>query len=289
MLINERIKQARKAMKLSKAELADKIGVSIGDISDWESGRKKPESYEVMSLFRALNINTDEYHQYYGNDPKPAEEIHSPQAHFGNEMPVNKPTETAQRDYSIPSSYGYESFLRKDERILWKGKPAYAFNKMTSIPIIFGIFWLCFSLFWTISAFRMGGAFGIAGLPFCGIGVFICIILPSIQKKQCLATTYYITNQRVIRDIANPKKPSFNEASLESLGNLSYFFRKERRGDVMFGRQITNVTIQYGSRNNQNMAANNMLFDAFYGIDNPDSVYNILSSAVEQCHKEEQK
>lgn len=40
----ERVKQARKILKLSQSLFADFIGVSVKTVQDWEQGRYKPEN-----------------------------------------------------------------------------------------------------------------------------------------------------------------------------------------------------------------------------------------------------
>lgn len=50
-----RLKQARKALKLSQAELATALGLSRKQtVSDWENGRQEPQPYVWLALERLI-------------------------------------------------------------------------------------------------------------------------------------------------------------------------------------------------------------------------------------------
>lgn len=59
MEIGERIKELRKREKISQADLAKKIGVSSGNVGDWERGRAKPGSDALISLMNYFNVTCD--------------------------------------------------------------------------------------------------------------------------------------------------------------------------------------------------------------------------------------
>ena len=44
---------------MSNKELADRLGVSAGNVSDWKSGRSKPSTDVVVKIARLFNVSTD--------------------------------------------------------------------------------------------------------------------------------------------------------------------------------------------------------------------------------------
>ena len=59
MSIGSRIKELRKAEGISQAKLAESIGVSAGNVGEWELGRSKPGADALVSLSRYFNVSTD--------------------------------------------------------------------------------------------------------------------------------------------------------------------------------------------------------------------------------------
>jgi hypothetical protein len=64
--------------------------------------------------------------------------------------------------------------------------------------IPFGIVFIAFALFWTVSASAMGGPFGLFGLPFIAVGAYIVFGQNIVGKK----TYYVITNKKIYRSQA---------------------------------------------------------------------------------------
>ena len=59
MIINERIKELRKAQGLTQVQLAEKCGFTQGAITDWEMGKKQPSAEAIIALCKALDISAD--------------------------------------------------------------------------------------------------------------------------------------------------------------------------------------------------------------------------------------
>ncbi len=59
MDIGDRIKELRKSAKVSQADLAKKIGVSSGNVGDWERGRAKPGADALISLMNFFEVSAD--------------------------------------------------------------------------------------------------------------------------------------------------------------------------------------------------------------------------------------
>ena len=56
--IGARIRRARKLLRMTQQELADKVGVSRTTVDSWENGRSYPKRYDV-ALEEALGISLD--------------------------------------------------------------------------------------------------------------------------------------------------------------------------------------------------------------------------------------
>lgn len=59
MSIHERIRDLRKGKNMSQAELAKEIGVSSGNVGDWERGRAKPGADALISLMNFFKVSAD--------------------------------------------------------------------------------------------------------------------------------------------------------------------------------------------------------------------------------------
>ncbi len=58
-MIYNNIKSAREFRGLSQKYVAHSLGVSAPTVSEWESGRKKPSTENVIALSKLLSISTD--------------------------------------------------------------------------------------------------------------------------------------------------------------------------------------------------------------------------------------
>lgn len=52
----DKIKQARKLHDFSRADLAEKVGVTLGAVSQWENGVTSPRQHHQVALCRALQV-----------------------------------------------------------------------------------------------------------------------------------------------------------------------------------------------------------------------------------------
>ena len=55
----ERLKEARKAKKLTQKELAEKLGITENNIGHYENGRNKPPFEIILKLCKELNVSAD--------------------------------------------------------------------------------------------------------------------------------------------------------------------------------------------------------------------------------------
>lgn len=52
----KKIKEIRENLKMTQQEFAEKIGVALSSVANWESGRSNPSKLAVQSIKELLNI-----------------------------------------------------------------------------------------------------------------------------------------------------------------------------------------------------------------------------------------
>ncbi|MTI82712.1 MAG: helix-turn-helix transcriptional regulator [Firmicutes bacterium] len=67
--ISVRLKQLREYFSLNQKEFAQNIGVSPGNVGDWEKGRSKPTTTALIKISTTFNISTDWILQGVGPGP----------------------------------------------------------------------------------------------------------------------------------------------------------------------------------------------------------------------------
>lgn len=95
--------------------------------------------------------------------------------------------------YNVYETSTMSAYLLNGEMVLWegKGKPGIGAN---IAGLIFPIFWTGFALFWTFGAMSASFVFGLFGVPFILVGVFLFYkMLSGNGEKQ-----FAITNKRLI-------------------------------------------------------------------------------------------
>lgn len=55
----ERLKEARKAKKLTQKELAERLGITENNIGHYENGRNKPPFEIILKLCAELDVSAD--------------------------------------------------------------------------------------------------------------------------------------------------------------------------------------------------------------------------------------
>lgn len=58
-MIGNRIKERRKALKLSGTQIKQQTGISTGNLSDIENGKSLPSAIALIELSKVLNCSTD--------------------------------------------------------------------------------------------------------------------------------------------------------------------------------------------------------------------------------------
>ena len=164
-------------------------------------------------------------------------------------------------------------YLQEGEEVLWTGRP-YKSVPFRSSPVgkFFALFWLGFSLFWTISVVSMGGGFmGIAGMVFVAIGVYLLYSVTVGEKKQYTLTAYAVTTKRAIIVTRGKQGVNCHEYPLAGLDNISLENVIEDTGTIrLVPQQI------YYDRKGRRREANSDITSVFIMIDDVHKVYRIL-------------
>ncbi len=164
-------------------------------------------------------------------------------------------------------------YLQEGEEVLWTGRPYRSVPFRTSPSSkFFVLFWLGFSLFWTVSVVSMGAGFmGIFGMFFVAIGVFLLYNVTVGQKKQYAATVYAVTTKRAIIVTKGRQGMNCHEYPLESLENISLENVIENTGTIrLVPQQI------YYDRKGRSRNATPDIATAFMMIDDVHKVYRML-------------
>ena len=62
--MNNPLKEKRKSMKISREEMAERLGTKLYNINEWESGRNFPKSFFLMDIANAYELTNDELIEY---------------------------------------------------------------------------------------------------------------------------------------------------------------------------------------------------------------------------------
>ena len=185
---------------------------------------------------------------------------------------------------STLSSYAiFRPYLQDGEELLWTGKP------YTSVPfrpdprgLIFSIFWLGFAIFWTVGASAGGGLFGLFGLPFIGIGLFLFYTQFIGIGKQMEKTHYAVTDRRAIILTETRRGVLCTEYSFFNMGNVMLASVRGNVGTILFPSQP--YLNPYASNHGSSARANiqQTMSHGFLMIDNVQMVYRLISERIAQ-------
>ena len=74
--MKNRLKELREALNLKQREVAERLGVSVGNVGDWESGIRSIPATRIYQLCKEYNVRREwlEYGEGKMFEPKPTEE-----------------------------------------------------------------------------------------------------------------------------------------------------------------------------------------------------------------------
>ncbi len=155
-----------------------------------------------------------------------------------------------QEDYSFSHSY-----LIPGEAVLWRGKPGkgHLFTQQDIFMIPFSILWCGFAIFWTVGASTAAGAFGLFGIPFVCVGLYITVGRFFHTAWLRRRTLYVITSKKIIRkrgsrvDMLDMKALPPMHITTWSDGNGTITFGQEtyyRRQSFGYGAQSASFALE---------------------------------------------
>jgi hypothetical protein len=163
-----------------------------------------------------------------------------------------------------------KDYLMPNERLLWAGKPVQGLRLQKSdwFMVPFSLIWCCFSIFWIFGASLGGGYFGLFGIPFVLVGLYLVFgrfFYDSFLRKSAI---YGVSNQRILikEGVLSNELLSLDLKNLPALHLIQF---DNGGGTITFGEDITTG---YGKRAQTQQAPK---FDA---IEEVSSVYQLILS-----------
>jgi len=95
---------------------------------------------------------------------------------------------------------GWEDILDKGEEIVWQGRPdgAVHFRPANIVPMLFGLAFAGFAVFWMVMASSAGGGFWMFGLIHFSVGLSLALSPVFWGPFKRRRTWYTLTNRRAI-------------------------------------------------------------------------------------------
>lgn len=144
----------------------------------------------------------------------------------------------------INVSSEFRPYLNVKERLLWTGQPkrGFIFKNYDLFLVVFGVFWLAFSCFWTFQVSKLAGAPGLFGTPFILVGLYLVFgrfIFDISRRKN---TLYGLTEKRII--IKSGKRSTrLTFLDIDSITYVNYTEKKDQSGTIsMRSPQTINTT-----------------------------------------------
>jgi hypothetical protein len=124
------------------------------------------------------------------------------------------------------------------ERLLWSGKPRQGvfLRPADAYLIPFSLMWGGFAIFWEYSVLSSKGSlfFGVWGIPFVLIGVYLIVGRFFADARQRARTYYGLSNQRVII-VSGLFTEGVKSLQLRTLSDVSLSERSDGTGTITFG------------------------------------------------------
>jgi len=136
----------------------------------------------------------------------------------------------------LPAS-ALEPHLVHDERVIWTGRPdpAKHFSKTDAFAIPFSLLWGGFSIAWEVAAVASGGIFGVFGLPFVAMGLYL-IFGRFIHKARVKRRTLYaVTDKRVLKLVRRRRGDVLDAGFIDAIPAVNRDVGADGSGSVVFG------------------------------------------------------
>lgn len=128
------------------------------------------------------------------------------------------------------------SELAPGEVLRWWGRPRQGLwvRGSDALLIPFSILWCGFAVVWTVVAFSGAPLFGLFGLPFVGVGLYMVFGRFVVDARTRAATVYAVTDRRVLI-LKVGRRRSVTSTALNALGSVELRGGTGGRGTIMFG------------------------------------------------------
>lgn len=177
-----------------------------------------------------------------------------------------------------------QPYLRADEQVLWTGKP-YTSRSYHISPFfaIFSLIWCGFAVFWMISATAIGGPFGLFGIPFVCVGVYLLYSVFVGQKKTLSAAVYAVTDRRALILLHERNGANLTEYVFSNLSSIGLEDVQGNTGTIRFVQPMpyyNGCGNGYYGRRRGYYDRRRELSTAFFMIDNVHEVHRMISERI---------
>ena len=147
---------------------------------------------------------------------------------------------------NLQKEMSVKDYVLQDERLLWTGKPVKPVKLLPNekFNIVFGIFWIAFSIFWMILAFStvkkfdeqdmlLMRIFPYFGIPFSFVGFQLIFLSPIRIMNKRKFLEYALTNKRILI-FNNGKTKTLNAFNYTDIKNINFGCDEQGIGAVTF-------------------------------------------------------
>jgi hypothetical protein len=168
--------------------------------------------------------------------------------------------------------------LEPSERLLWSGVPIQGLVLRGSdvLVIPFSLLWAGFSFFWEYSVLKQGapGMFGLFGIPFVLVGIYIVVGRFFVDAWGRGTTAYALTDRRAVISSGIFSR-SVESLRLAGMPDVILTERGDGRGTIQFGQGVPSNQFNF-RLGNSNSVVTAPTFDL---IEDARSVYDKLRAA----------
>lgn len=167
--------------------------------------------------------------------------------------------------------------LGRDEQLLWSGRPQQGIMFRTSdlFMIPFSLLWGGFACFWTLGASVSGGCFGLFGLPFVMIGMYMVFGRFLADSARRSNTTYALTSERIVI-VTGLLGQQIKSLNLRTLADITLDAKDSGRGTITLG---TSHSLGWWYRGTPWPGTEKYCSPAFEMIDDAPQVYQQIRQA----------
>lgn len=182
------------------------------------------------------------------------------------------------RDGKRSPAMALKPYLRDGETVLWTGTPyEKAPYRPPLVPLLGAAFWFCFVVIWTVFAARIGGLFGLAGIPFFLVGGVMLWYLTVGLANRGKTTLYAVTETRAFILHDTPRGTDCMEFAFSRLSGVTLRHVRDGSGTVEL---VSPESMYLRSMNYAAWRRMRLAGGTFEMIADPERVYRLISARV---------